>query len=184
MVNPSIAHVFCLNRKLDSSSYQVEKNKSLGLSFPLHPARVTFVTINLPESGLGLHEKMLENLRSSVTLVIHNAWPVKFKLSLQTFRPQFEALVNLIDFIATASLAPHLLLISSFSSVMSHRSDFTGIPEQVIYAEARPGPNGYAESNYVAELLLDYAATEVGNHNNFPSHWSSSWSSTSRGIAD
>ena len=67
VANPSIAHVFCLNTKIDSSSYQIEKNKSLGLSTPLDPARVTFVTANLSESGLGLHEKMLEKLRNSVT---------------------------------------------------------------------------------------------------------------------
>ena len=167
VANPSIGHIFCLNRKLDSSSYQVEKIKSLGLSTPLDPGRVTFVTTNLSESGLGLHEKMLEKLRSSVTLVIHNAWPVNFKLSLQSFRPQLEGLVNLIDFVATASLAPHLLLISSFSSVMSNRGDSTGVPEQVIYAEATPGPNGYAESKYVAELLLDYATQKLAVRTSF-----------------
>ena len=161
VANPSIAHVFCLNRKIDSSSYQIAKNKSLGLSTPLDPARVTFVTTNLSESGLGLNEKMLEKLRGSVTLVVHNAWPVDFKLSLQSFRPQFEGLVNLIDFVATASLAPHLLLISSFSSVMSNRSNSGRIPEQVIYAQETPGPNGYAESKFVAELLLDYATQKL-----------------------
>ena len=83
VVNPSIAHVFCLNRKIDSSSYQIEKNRSSGLSTPLDPARITFVTANLSESGLGLHEKMLERLRSSGTLIVHNAEPVNFKLSLQ-----------------------------------------------------------------------------------------------------
>ena len=35
------------------------------------------------------------------------------------------------------------------------------IPEQVIYAESIIGPNRYAESKYVAELLLDYAAQKL-----------------------
>ena len=161
MANPSVAHIFCLNRKIDSLSYQVEKNKTLGLSTSLDPTRVTFVTANLSETGLGLHEKMLEKLRSSVTLVIHNAWPVNFKISLQSFRPQFEGLVNLIDFVARASISPHLLLISSISSVIFNRSDSRRIPEQVIYADSTPAPNGYAESKYVAELLLDYAAQRL-----------------------
>ena len=111
MANPSICHVFCLNRKLDSSSYQVEKNKSLGLSTPLDPARVT--------------------------------------------------LVNLVDLVATASLAPHLLLLSSFSSVKSIRGDSMRIPEQVIYDEPTASPNGYAESKYLAEQLLDYATQKL-----------------------
>ena len=161
VANPSICHVFCLNRKLDSSSYQVEKNKSLGLSTLLDPARVTFLTTNLSKSGLGIHEKMLEKLRSSVTLVIHNAWPVNFKLPLQSFRPQFEGLVNLVDLVATASLAPHLLLLSSFSSVKSIRGDSMRIPEQVIYDEPTASPNGYAESKYLAEQLLDYATQKL-----------------------
>lgn len=104
---------------------------------------------------------MLGKLRSSVTLVIHNAWPVNFKVSSQSFRPQFERLVNLIDFVVTASMSPHPLLISSFSSVMFDRGDSIRIPEQVIYAESTIGPNRYAESKYVAELLLDYAAQKL-----------------------
>ena len=161
VANHSIGHIFCLNRKLDISSYQVGKNKSLGLSTPLDPAGITFVTADLSENGLGLHEKMFEKFRSSVTLVIHNAWPVNSKLSLQAFRPQIERLLNLVDFVATASLAPHLLLLSSSSSVMSIRGDSMRIPEQVIYDESTTGPNGYAESKYVAELLLDYAAKKL-----------------------
>ncbi len=44
---------------------------------------------------------------------------------------------------------------------MFNRSDSIRIPEQVIFAEPTPGPNGYAESKYVAELLLDYAAQKL-----------------------
>ncbi|KAK0506859.1 hypothetical protein JMJ35_010713 [Cladonia borealis] len=44
---------------------------------------------------------------------------------------------------------------------MFNSSDSMRIPEQVIYAQTTTGPNGYAESNYVAELLLDYAAQKL-----------------------
>ena len=90
------------------------------------------MTANLYESGLGLDEKMLEALRSSASLVVHNTGRLNFVLPLQAFRSQLEGMLNLIDIVTTASKLPHVLFLSSPSSVMFNRSDTMSVPEQMI----------------------------------------------------
>ena len=161
LANFGVAHVYCLNRKTDSSSVQTAKNQVLGLRNQLDPTRATFLTADLTKPSLGLEKKMFEKLQNSATLVIHNAWPVNFNLSLPSFRPQFDGVVNLIEFVAGATSSPRLFFVSSISSVMSYRSPSLKTPEQVIHADSAPGPNGYAESKHLAELLLEYAAQKL-----------------------
>ena len=68
---------------------------------------------------------------------------------------------NLIEFVANAATAPRLLFVSSISSVMSYRRPSLRIPEQVIHSDSAPGPNVYAESKHLTELLLGYAAQKL-----------------------
>ena len=125
-------------------------------------ARTTFLTADLSQKGLGLENEILTRLKQSITLVILNAWPVNFNLNLQSFRPQLEGLVNLIELVTEAPLCPALFFISSISSVMSHRSLTGRIPEEGIRSNTAPGPNGYGESKHVAEVLLEYAGSKLG----------------------
>lgn len=160
--NTEIAHVYCLNRRKDSGTFQLEKNQSHGLAEHLPSARTTFLTADLSQKGLGLESEILTRLKQSITLVIHNAWPVNFNLNLQSFRPQLDGLVNLIELVTEAPTCPALFFISSISSVMSHRSPTGRIPEQAIQSNTAPAPNGYAESKHVAEVLLEYAGRQLG----------------------
>ena len=118
LANPAVAHVYCLNRKHDSSSAQTAKNQILGLLNGLDPTRVTLLTSDLTKPNLGFDEKTFGKMQSSATFVIHNAWPVNFNLSLPSFSPQFDGIVNLINFVVGAAAVPRLLFVSSISSVM------------------------------------------------------------------
>ena len=160
--NTDVAHVYCLNRRKDSGTIQLEKNQSHGLVEKMPSARTTFLTADLSQKGGGLENEILTKLKQSITLVIHNAWSVNFNINLQSFRPQLDGLVNLIELVTEASLCPALLFISSISSVMSHRSLTGRIPEEGIQSNTAPGPNGYAESKHVAEVLLEYAGSKLG----------------------
>lgn len=160
LANP-ITHIYCLNRATDSLARQEQRNQSYGLETQLDARRVTFLTANLSQENLGLQQETLHKLMSTATHIIHNAWPVNFNLSLPAFRTQLDGLVNLIGFTANATMSPHLFFISSISSVMSYGSPTQSIPEEVISADSSPGPNGYAESKYLSERLLDYAAQKL-----------------------
>lgn len=160
LANPSVAHVYCLNRKSKSESVasQIEKNKIYNLDpTSLDPRCVSFLKTSLSDEHLGLQPDTFQKLQETATLVIHNAWPVNFNLSLASSKLQFEGLVNLIKFCSAALVPPRLFFISSISSIMAHQAASNKkIPEEVITIE-KPAPNGYAKSKYLAEQLLNYA---------------------------
>lgn len=167
LCNPAVAHVYCLNRSSDGMSLQIERNRARGLSTHFNSSRVTFLTADLSQPCLGLQPKAYGELLEVATLVIHNAWPVNFNLSLDTFRPQLAGLVNLIEFTASATMSPRIFFISSISSVLSFRNASLQTPEEVILDDSAPGPNGYAESKYISERLLDHSAQRLSINASF-----------------
>lgn len=167
LANKAVAHVYCLNRAVDGLSLQIERSRARGLDTELDSARVTFLTVNLTQKYLGLEPGTYKGLLDTVTLVIHNAWPVNFNLFLSSFRPQVVGLVNLIHLTAEAASSPHLLFVSSISSLMSYHNPIKQTPEKVIFDDSAPGPNGYAASKNISELLLDYAAQKLSINTSF-----------------
>lgn len=167
LANPSVAHVYCLNRSSDGLLLQTERNQARGLSTQLSSTRITFLAAKLSQTHLGLESETYGKLLEEATLVVHNAWPVNFNLSVSSFRPQLAALVNLIEFAALAATSPHLFFISSISSVMSYRSASLQTPEKVIFDSTAPNSTGYAESKYISERLVDYAARRLSINSSF-----------------
>jgi thioester reductase-like protein len=152
--NPSVSHVHCLNRKADAIDVQRQKSKAYSLNINL--SRVTFWTTDLSQPDFGLQPDEFTRLQQSATVIIHNAWTVNFNLSLPSFRPNLEGIVNLINFCAESPNSPHLFFLSSISATIRHHTTSGLTPEAVIQTTT-PAPNGYAESKYLAELLLDHA---------------------------
>jgi thioester reductase-like protein len=160
--DPSIAHIFCLNRSPDGLKVQSQRNLSRNLSATFDPNRVTFLHANLSDKFLGLDPSTFSNLSQQLTLIIHNAWPVNFNLSLSSFTPSLSSLIPLLSLAASSPLHPKFLFISSISSVLSHHTPSSLTPESVIDSPAAAGPNGYAQSKYIAEHVLAYAASRLG----------------------
>lgn len=102
------------------------------------------------------------------TRIIHNAWPVNFNLSLSSFRPNIEGLINLLT-LAVSRAGGRLFFISSISSVMGYKTSPGTTPENIIHPSIEPnkfvvGPNGYAESKYISGLLISYASDKFSPH--------------------
>lgn len=154
--NQSVSYVHCLNRREDSLAIQRKKSGSFNLNNTFDSSRVTFWHANLSRKDLGLSPKSFHYLQNTATVIIHNAWNVNFNLSLSSFKPDLSGVINLINFTSSASKSPPLFFLSSISSVMGHQTESL-IPETVVPTE-RPAPNGYANSKYIAEQLLDHAA--------------------------
>jgi thioester reductase-like protein len=155
--HPSVAHIYCLNRTAEAIDVQRQKCEAYSLSIDL--SRVTFWATDLSQPDFGLQPDLFDILQQSATLIIHNAWTVNFNLSLPSFRPNLDGVVNLINFCAESPNAPHLFFISSISSTMGHRTTSGLTPEAVIRTTV-PAPNGYADSKYLAERLLDPATRQ------------------------
>lgn len=167
LANSAVAHIYCLNRSSDGLLLQAERNQARGLPTQLSSTRITFLAAELSQAHLGLEYGIYRKLLGEATLVIHNAWPVNFNLSLSSFRPQLAGLVNLIEFTALAATSPHLFFISSVSSVLSYHSTSLQTPEEVIFDSSAPSATGYAESKYISERLLDHATRRLSINSSF-----------------
>lgn len=102
-------------------------------------------------------------LRNSVTLIIHNAWPINLFQSLAFFEPCLIGLRNLVDFAhsSTRSQTPRFLFISSITAVQSwNYKNGAQVPETVIPDAGAAIGLGYGESKFVAEqvstVLVNY----------------------------
>ncbi|KAL6717631.1 hypothetical protein ACLMJK_005546 [Lecanora helva] len=157
---PNVAHIYCLNRSRDSQAKQMAQSRSLGLQYPSDEQRVSFMRADLSQPLFNLAKAQYDELTSRVTLVIHNAWTVNWNLPLPFFRPQLDGIVNLLTFANQCESPIRLFYVSSISSVMSYRSGCGNTPEIPIATDFTPGANGYGESKYVAEQILEYAASK------------------------
>jgi thioester reductase-like protein/acyl-coenzyme A synthetase/AMP-(fatty) acid ligase/aryl carrier-like protein len=159
--NPAVEHVYCLNRRNDSRDVQKRRNEIAGFPLRENDSRVSFHTADLTQSNLGLATEVYDTIRERATLIIHNAWPVNFNLSLETFRPQLVGLLNFFALSASSSYRPRLFFISTISSVLGLHTPARLTPEEVVTDTNAPFGNGYAESKFIAELLCDEAARSL-----------------------
>ena len=160
---PNVAHVYCLNRADDGFSVQTKKNRLLGLQSPPNDERVSFLRVDFSQRFFDLGEAQYEEIKSKATLIVHNAWTVNFNLSLSSFQPQLENLINLLAFSRECAKSAHFFYISSISSVLSYHSATGKSPEKPLAADIAPGPNGYSESKYIAEHIIDYTAQTLSS---------------------
>ncbi|KAN0095473.1 putative NRPS-like enzyme [Hyaloscypha variabilis] len=161
LLDKSVAHVYCLNRSQDSKLVQIARNTERQLQVDLSPTRTTFLASDLATPDFGIGKPVYENMLSTATHIIHNAWPVDFNRTLQSFQPNLDGVSALISFAAHAKPSPALLFLSSISSAINYRNALDTeniIPETVLYDDSAPTPMGYGESKYIAEMMLDHAA--------------------------
>jgi thioester reductase-like protein/acyl carrier protein len=162
-----IQMVVCLNRENKAEPYvrQQKAMREKGIRFPeaLKPKLLVFQTdTSKPMFGLGKNE--YDRLVSSVTHLIHNAWPMSAKRALPGFESQFQAMRNLIDFASDVvshrpeSFKFSFQMVSSIGVVGYH--DLETHQEKIIVPEARVDidsvlPNGYGEAKWGCERMLD-----------------------------
>lgn len=167
MQDPSVKHVYCLNRSTDAGLRQATINRARGLPSTFDAAHVTFLHIDLTKPNLGLaHQDYLQLLRTT-THIIHNAWTVDWKLSLDSFVPQnLNGIKHLIDLTSATTRKAQLHFVSSLGTVINWNAIGSDpvVPEEVINNPEAAEPMGYAESKYVAERVLAAARLGSGIH--------------------
>jgi len=158
MSDPSVLHIYCLNRSEDSASLQQQRSQARGLPTDFPGTRVTFLRTELDKPQLGVEGEIYSRLQRTVTTIIHNAWPVNFNLTLPSFAPHLQGVVNLLKLSSSSTHRVHITFISSVSSVMG--STENPIPETVLTNTSAPLPMGYGQSKYIAERILGHAAVD------------------------
>lgn len=162
MKEKTVAHIYCLNRSTDARDRQVKTNFDRHLAAEFPADRVTFLTgdVNTSSGNFGLDYTVFAQLQAQVTKIVHNAWPVDFNFHLNSFAAHFNGIVHLSSFAASARQSPTILFLSSVSAVQRYPDTF--IPEKIINDPAVTSLNGYGQSKWVAEVLLDDASKKLG----------------------
>ncbi|PSR71637.1 hypothetical protein PHLCEN_2v12490 [Hermanssonia centrifuga] len=159
--SPEVSRVYALNRRnqqpLNKRQHAVFKDRGIDVTL-LDSHKVVLIETDLGGDKLGLPLELWEEIRTSVTHIIHNAWPVNFNLSLKSFEPAVKTVRDLIDLSLASPLPkpPQFVFISSVG-VLRHLEPGVPVKEGPVDASVATGL-GYSESKWVAEKLLSTAS--------------------------
>ncbi|KAJ5714679.1 NRPS-like enzyme [Penicillium malachiteum] len=166
--DPSIEHIYCLNRSEDAKSRQASSFRAKGLPdvWITQTSRIQFWRAKFDQENLGLTSPQYRLLQENVDIIIHNAWPVNFNRTLESFEPQLIGVTNLLRLVEESTRA-------EFHFVSSVAAATGNIPENMLnsrhkFSETRPYlgsevmPYGYAESKFVAEALCELSCKRSG----------------------
>ncbi|GAB1210138.1 hypothetical protein APSETT445_008928 [Aspergillus pseudonomiae] len=164
--NPSVKEVFCLVRATSKNNALDRVLSSLSSrSLPFTNAyKIAAFPSTLGKEDLGLPATTIDELRSSLTHVIHAAWAVNFTLGVRSFEQQHikgvHTLLNLCLSSRRSSPA-EFYFCSSISAAAA-----TPLPAQIaecpIPELAHAQNMGYAQSKLVAERIVHAAALTTG----------------------
>ncbi|KAF8054252.1 putative aminoadipate reductase [Lyophyllum atratum] len=161
LADSSVEKVYALNRasKGGASMFERHLERFVDKALPvglLGSERLVFVEGDAALPGLGLQEEIYDEIRNSVSVIIHNAWRLDFNLSLPSFESNIRGTRKLIDF---ARAGPHasstrLLFTSSVASAQSWDRAKGPFPEEVVEDAGVAVGSGYGEGKYVAERIV------------------------------
>ncbi|KAF8626806.1 hypothetical protein AX17_006463 [Amanita inopinata Kibby_2008] len=168
--DPQVTCIYAFNRAsvgvrvpLRSRQRRALLVNNLDAETVLASRKVVFVEGELARPHFGVSETLYNEMLSSVTHIIHNAWPVHFNLSLSSFEPCIKGVRALIDFALSSPLSrpPRLLYASSIGILARAAHSYDGRCLEIpIDAELAIGM-GYTESKWVSEQILLAAAAET-----------------------
>ncbi|TDZ38354.1 Non-canonical non-ribosomal peptide synthetase FUB8 [Colletotrichum spinosum] len=156
--NPAVGKIVCLNRSEDGRARQAKMSADRGLSASWTKAE--FLCADVSQSKFGLPADVYARLLAEADRVVHNAWPVNFNMSAETFEPHVRGVRHWVDFSLAAARDVPVVFISSIGTVDGWRGPGP-VPERRLLDLALPS-TGYGRSKLVSSLILDEAARRSG----------------------
>lgn len=166
MQKDSVKQIYCLVRASSPSAALDRVLSTLSArSLPMvNVSKIVTLPAQLGQEDLGLSASIIDELRTSLTKVIHAAWAVNFTLGVRSFEQQhIRGVHNLINL----CLSSHRTVPAEFY-FCSSISAAAGTPLPATIAEG-PIPElshaqnmGYARSKLVAERIVQAAAEKTG----------------------
>ena len=160
--DPSISHIYCLNRPSSSECSESDRqhrafNKA-GICLPPHLwSKLHPLVAKSQEPDFGLSAVTYAQLQRA-SHIIHNAWPMDFNRALVSFEAQFHYLDGIIRLAlqSTSSTPPRILFTSSIAAVARHplRTQRNLVPEVPMDDPDVTAPFGYPEAKWVCEQIL------------------------------
>ncbi|KAL8827908.1 MAG: hypothetical protein Q9191_002897, partial [Dirinaria sp. TL-2023a] len=164
--DPSVSHIYCLNRPsptpTDQTSRQHRAFAKAGICLPSHLWPKLHPLEAKPSSpNLGLSPELYTRLQQA-SYIIHNAWPMDFNRACASFEAQFTYLSSIIQLAirSTGPAPPRILFTSSIASVAHYPSKTSQplVPEIPMDDPEVTAPFGYPEAKWVCEQILLKAA--------------------------
>ncbi|TFK33600.1 hypothetical protein BDQ12DRAFT_614995 [Crucibulum laeve] len=165
----SVSKIYAFNRKGSSltehrqmRSYAQRELDSLRLLEAVATGRVVYHDVELQKPNLGLPWEAYDEISSSATLIIHNAWALNFNWTLDTYETvHVKGVRNLVNFALLSPRAepPRIVFTSSIATVGGYSSG--PALEVPIEDPAVCMPHGYARSKFVAERILSIASEKT-----------------------
>ncbi|KAI0942043.1 putative NRPS-like protein biosynthetic cluster [Taiwanofungus camphoratus] len=152
LADARVRRVYALNRGARLAERQKAAFDAAELPADVGP-KLVLLSGDFGREDLGLGPGVLDELRASVTHVVHNAWRVDFNLALASFETHVAAAVRLL------ALAPRARYL--FTSSVSVAGGWRGaggkgsVPEAPLgNARIPAGSSGYGMGKYVVEEVL------------------------------
>ncbi|KAK1635917.1 hypothetical protein BDP81DRAFT_450746 [Colletotrichum phormii] len=169
LADDNVGSVICLNRPGKGNPTEAQKHAVTSRNVSVEEdtwKKLEVHQTNTADQWLGLPEVDYLGLAARVTHIVHIAWPMNFRMGLQSFEASFSSLRNLIQLARQASIhltqKPKLLLISSISTVGNYPS-INGealIPEASVEDQSWTLELGYAKAKFVCERLIERTAQD------------------------
>ncbi|PLB48180.1 NRPS-like enzyme [Aspergillus steynii IBT 23096] len=162
----SVKQIYCLVRASSPSAALDRVLSTLSArSLPMvNVSKIVALPAQLGREDLGLPPSIIDELRTSLTKVIHAAWAVNFTLGVRSFEQQhIKGVHNLINLCLSSqrSVPAEFYFCSSISAVAGTPLPAT-IAEGPIPELSHAQNMGYARSKLVAERVVQAAAEKTG----------------------
>ncbi|KAJ7623485.1 L-aminoadipate-semialdehyde dehydrogenase [Roridomyces roridus] len=159
----AVKKVVCLSRaQSHEDSLRRIKESMVARRFPLPGDKLLSYAANANAPLLGLTEEEYASVRDQVTDVIHNAWPVNFALSLNSYDEHIGGAVNLINLCLSSPRSEPASFYFSSSISCRQGADVPICAEDFPDDPSTAAGTGYARSKWVTEKVCQRATQSAG----------------------
>ncbi|KIK79350.1 hypothetical protein PAXRUDRAFT_36462 [Paxillus rubicundulus Ve08.2h10] len=158
--SPVVKRVYALNRPSSAATIgQREKLAFLDRGLPadlLDSKKLVYIVADASQEKCGLPSALYEEVRDSITVIIHDAWRLNFNLAISSFEDSIRATRNLVDLglQSPQSRSIRFLFTSSVGSAQSWDNNKGPFPEEIQVDPSDAIGAGYGESKYATERVL------------------------------
>ncbi|KAH8652129.1 hypothetical protein BX600DRAFT_386479 [Xylariales sp. PMI_506] len=155
--NSHIKKIICLNRAGDGGVHkQLSAMQSRGLTTH-YGDKAEFYHVDISQPDFGLSPSLYARILQEADRWIHNAWPVNFNFSVESFEPHIRGVRNVANFAAAAHKRVAVVFISSIGTADAWQLE-TPVPETRLEDFSLPS-GGYGQSKLIGSLILEDAAS-------------------------
>ncbi|KAF2486979.1 hypothetical protein BDY17DRAFT_273602 [Neohortaea acidophila] len=163
MRDSAVGKIYCLARAPDARSARSRVSQALQdrrFGDLRDNDKVEVLPSKLGQARLGLDDATYSRLSGEVTLIIHLAWSVNFRMALRSFvEDSISSVRNLINLALSATpsrTCPRFAFCSSVASAANYPQ--FAVPEQILDDPSYASDLGYSQSKWVAEGVCRNAA--------------------------